>query len=604
MNTIPRNIIPHNPINVQVSISKKTDEIQTFCNTSQILMFGLSKIQQEAYRLYDAGLNVLPQPIGRKGGLPWKRLQYSRLNRDDDSYGLTNLFAGQCNIAVMCGLTSNNLFVIDCESQDSFLYHLDQMRQRNIPMWAAKTARGGHIYLCAENGEVHNIEPGILLDAEIKGQSGYVLAPPSIHPDGTGYTWLCREGKTPAIVHTDKIDWLKDQHSNPVHLVVDKPSSSSTGNWSMHVVSPTSNLSNQTRNYLQTGSQVTVGNRNNRLFSAACDLNGNHYSQSEAEHILLPIAVMSGLTRYEAKATITSAYSKNRTPARPTQENAYPILTWRYALLWATKHDWKGRCGVSDRSLFLALIERARVSSNENDVFRASIRELSELSRLGTTTVQRSLIRLENTNVIFNCGYDKTSQASLWRFSDKIISIAKQIELNTNTVSIAPHWLSYSESVFNSDVVERGGLGHSVMFIYQFMRTLHKPMMPLEIADSMGVSVNQVNYALRKMRQYELVRRLDEGWYLTKMTLPELESLFEHVAGKGDARVAKYRREREIFAGYIIVNARIRREGRSYTDAVSRYQLVRREYKEALEDPLLRLGLELGGVLRHSKYVY
>ena len=31
------------------------------------------------------------------------------------------------------------------------------MKKRNIPIWASKTSRGGHIYLRAENGEVENI---------------------------------------------------------------------------------------------------------------------------------------------------------------------------------------------------------------------------------------------------------------------------------------------------------------------------------------------------------------------------------------------------------------------------------------------------------------
>src|SRR5690606_18635258 len=194
MVTITRHIIPYNTINVQVSIPENTDEIQTVCNTNQISTFGLSDLQRQAYALYDIGLNVLPQPIARKGGLPWKRLQYSRLNRDDANYGLRNLFAGECNLAVMCGATSGNLFVIYCESNDSFLYHLQQMRDNDIPIWAVQTARGGHIYLRAKNGEVHNIETGILCDTEIKGRGGYLLAPPSIHPSGMVYPWIVQHG--------------------------------------------------------------------------------------------------------------------------------------------------------------------------------------------------------------------------------------------------------------------------------------------------------------------------------------------------------------------------------------------------------------------------
>lgn len=592
-------IIPHNPINVQVSILKKTDQNQTFLKTNHFHTYGLSATQREAYHLYDLGFNVLPQPIASKGGLPWKRLQYERLNRDDESYGLRHLFAGRCNLAIMCGATSGNLFVIDCESHDSFLYHLQQMRNHNIPIWAATSARGGHIYLRASNGEVHNIEPDILPDTEIKGRNGYVLAPPSVHPDGTMYQWLVQEGDSPPIIDTNNIDWLHTRYGEKVQLKFNAPSNSTKGDWSMHIISPTSNLCRETRDYLENGNRLAEGTRNNRLFKAACDLCGNEYSQSEAEHILLPIAAMSGLPMLEIKATINSAYSKQRNPSRPNNK-VVSLRHWRYALIWGIQHQWQSRTASSNRALFLALVERARVSANENGVFRASIRELSELAKLGTTTVQNALSRLQEINIIHNCGHDHNSKASLWRFRDEIMNVTKQLELNMNTVSIPPHWLRYSESVFNSNIVERGALGHSVNFVYQFLRTIHQPMMPLDIAESLGMSVNQVNYALRKLSQYDLIQRFDEGWYPVVMTQSELEATFEHVAGKSEARAARYQQERQIFAGYILFNARIRREGRAYMDVISHQFDLKREAQAILDDPLLELGIELGAVLRYS----
>ena len=37
-------------------------------------------IQAAARHLYGIGLNVFPQPLGKKGGYPWKKLQYLRLH--------------------------------------------------------------------------------------------------------------------------------------------------------------------------------------------------------------------------------------------------------------------------------------------------------------------------------------------------------------------------------------------------------------------------------------------------------------------------------------------------------------------------------------------
>ena len=126
-------------------------------------------------------------------------------------------------------------------------------------------------------------------------------------------------------------------------------------------------------------------------------------------------------------------------------------------------------------------------------------------------------------------------------------------------------------------------------------------MMPSDIADEMGLSVNQVNYALRKLQEYDLVHRVTQGWYLTKMTTPELEQLFEDVAGKGDARAEKYREERRVFAGVILFNSRIRGEGKKFMSAVSEQVVYHRQMQEMIDDPLILMGLELGGVVRPDR---
>lgn len=589
-------IIPHKPQFVQVGIGKKTDNLQEFSQLNRAPLVGLSEIQQEAHRLFDAGLNVFPQPIAAKGGYPWMRLQFSRLNQTDSIFGLSVLFAGQCNLAIMCGTTSRNLFVIDCETRGAFLNQIEELRKRNIPLWAATTARGGHIYLRAIDGEVANISAEILGDYEIRGRGGYVLAPPSVHPSGAKYVWLAQEGDEPPSVQSQDVNWLFSRDKQQIQLEVAANPISNRGAWSKRMVSPASNLANATREYITSGHTINEGNRNKRLFAAACDLAGNSYSHIDAETILLPIASMSGLPYKEAKATIASAYSRNRNAARPDTKTV-TVEDWHYALLWATEQDWEGKKRATDRAVMLALIERSRVGTGENGLFRASIRELSELARVGTTTIQKALNRLKEANILVAKGHDQMSQAALWQFNEMLLTEARQLELNLNTVAIAPHWLRYSESLFNSDLVERGALGHSVSFVYQFMRTLETPMMPSDMAEASGLSLHQINYALRKLKDLGLILRHTMGWYPANMSLPELEEMFEDVAGKGNARAAKYRREREIFAGKILYYARLKREGDKYFAAVKATEV----YYAAMcypQDALLQLGLELGAVLR------
>lgn len=621
-------IILYNRPIVQAEKPPSTHETQTNYNFQAFL--GKSRVQSAAYELYDMGLNVVPQPRGAKGGYPWKRLQFGRLNRDDENFGLATLFTGDCNIAVMCGATSGNLFIIDCETPTALKYHTSQLQQRKIPLWVVQTARGGHIYLRAAEGEVKNVEPSIVQDAEIRGQHGYVLAPPSVHPTGAVYTWMVRESAEIPIVSIYQVDWLhdtQDRHillsahgvvpisdsekkQKPIHTAKDEDAVLSAhgvvpisnkkekGSWTFHVISPCSNLADATRDYIQNGHTIPEGSRNNRLFAAACDLHGNGYCQSEAESILTMPALGSGLPACEINHTIASAFSQSRTPSRRDAKPISNNTIWHYAILWAMNHIWQGATSGVNRALCLALIERCRLSANEHGTFRASIRELAELARLGTVTVQRALERLLEQDIIQRAGFDSTSGASLWQFTDKVIRDGKEHELKLNTVKYPSHWLRFSVSLFNSDATERGALGHSVMFVFQYLNTVETPMLPKRIALALRVSIHQVNYALRKMCKFGLLRRLKAGWQIVRMTSQEFEDHMAEAAadavGKGVQRAARFIHERQIFAGWLLHRKRLYKEGTAFYQAVMRDA----ECQRLLDDPLIALGLELGGVIQ------
>jgi putative DNA primase/helicase len=80
-------------------------------------------------------------------------------------------------------------------------------------------------------------------------------------------------------------------------------------------------LSKRNQSFAQNG--AAAGERNSRLFAAACDAAGNGYSEAEAYEQLGSSARESGLEEKEIRATIASAYSKSRTPARPLE--GFPI---------------------------------------------------------------------------------------------------------------------------------------------------------------------------------------------------------------------------------------------------------------------------------------
>jgi hypothetical protein len=69
-------------------------------------------------------------------------------------------------------------------------------------------------------------------------------------------------------------------------------------------------LPRRTRDYLQNGAQP--GTRNDELFQAALQLRDAGYSQSQTEDLLIPRAVADGLSQAEARATIGSAWSREK----------------------------------------------------------------------------------------------------------------------------------------------------------------------------------------------------------------------------------------------------------------------------------------------------
>ena len=99
------------------------------------------------------------------------------------------------NIGIATGEASNNLVVIDLDEDNEKGCHgialcKDWFRQRSVepPKTAmVRTGRGGiHLYYYGVHGCKANLYKGV----DVRGNGGYVVAPPSVHPNGNVYTWI------------------------------------------------------------------------------------------------------------------------------------------------------------------------------------------------------------------------------------------------------------------------------------------------------------------------------------------------------------------------------------------------------------------------------
>jgi DNA-binding MarR family transcriptional regulator len=516
----------------------------------QLPIADISPIQETAMRLFMLGFNVFPVPYGRKGGYPWAMMQYTRLNAQD----IYPLFRDNCNIAVMTGRTSNNLFVIDCETKVVFEHHKELLKAANIPIWAVQSAGrrgGGHLYLRCLDGEVKNVRAGERKDVEIRGNRCYVLAPPSLHPDTKRtYEWDIRESADPPAVTASQVHWLgltitKD---SPKHF---EPQ-------------PLSELSSQTREFLLSGAHE--GERNDRLFAAACDLNGNGYDEYDAQRLLIPISRKIGLGERETRDTITSAFSKPRTPAKPTAKKDHRPASWQLAYQWAVNRAWTGRTGQTDRAVFLACCERGK-TANEVGVFRAATREIAELSRIRPNTASDALKRLETAKFLVFCGKDKDSGSHLYRFAPVTTKTRMFVEEDnqklrnryTTTYTSGGDSVSLTQEFLSSDAAEWGALHKTAYQVYMILRSQDMPVKPAVIREAGLLSQFQVSRALKKLTTYNLVKKVRGSYQAVVMSADDLDEMVARPAGtfgRAEKRRRKHQQERASRAAERLYKAR------------------------------------------------
>ncbi len=100
------------------------------------------------------------------------------------------------NIGIATGAASRGLLVLDLDEDDKNNKHGPEevrkwlaQRKTDFPRTAmVKTGRGGiHMLYYGRGGNRSNLLSGV----DVRGEGGYIVAPPSVHPNGNTYEWLC-----------------------------------------------------------------------------------------------------------------------------------------------------------------------------------------------------------------------------------------------------------------------------------------------------------------------------------------------------------------------------------------------------------------------------
>lgn len=136
---------------------------------------------EEALAYLAKGLSVVPVvPRGKNPLIPWKEFQNRLATEEEVKEWFTKW--PDSNIGIITGKISG-ITVVDVEKDGKF---------NSPPTLIAKTGGGGFHYYFKYAPEVDNfarIQPLI----DIRGNSGLVVAAPSIHPSGEKYEWVLAE---------------------------------------------------------------------------------------------------------------------------------------------------------------------------------------------------------------------------------------------------------------------------------------------------------------------------------------------------------------------------------------------------------------------------
>ena len=154
---------------------------------------------EDAQKYVKMGFSVIPvKPRDKVAAVSWAEYQ-KRLPTEQEIKQWFN--GGENNIAIICGKVSGNLVVFDFDDLNVVPFVVGSIGEVAKKTMVVRTGKGYHVYYRMKepsNFKLSNIK------VDVKGEGGYVLAPPSIHPSGIKYE----------VVGTDKIADAKPELTN------------------------------------------------------------------------------------------------------------------------------------------------------------------------------------------------------------------------------------------------------------------------------------------------------------------------------------------------------------------------------------------------------
>jgi hypothetical protein len=163
----------------------------------------MGNLLHECIQFYqEQGLSIIPIPYRRKAAaIKWLDYQKRQPCKAEIEQWFNN---GTRNIAVVTGAISSNLSVLDCDCEEKYIELKETIENKlgvdDLPSHTpvVKTGRGYHVYFRTEE----LVRSQKLPRLDIKGEGGYVIAPPSIHPNGSEYKFINQNVPSIMLIHS------------------------------------------------------------------------------------------------------------------------------------------------------------------------------------------------------------------------------------------------------------------------------------------------------------------------------------------------------------------------------------------------------------------
>lgn len=138
---------------------------------------------REALRYLSLGYSIFPLHARSKiPAIKWEKYQTEKPSVDE----VSKWFSVDRNIAIVTGQVSG-LVVMDIDTTRGGEYK--PLLEKYHTDMVCKTGKGFHLYYTHPGWTVTN-DVDFLPGVDVRGDGGYVVAPPSTHPNGSKYEWL------------------------------------------------------------------------------------------------------------------------------------------------------------------------------------------------------------------------------------------------------------------------------------------------------------------------------------------------------------------------------------------------------------------------------